>query len=154
MENVSARCAGTTIDLPAGPAYRLHKEVKNVITSIAKTFHYWDQHMWTAQQREIGRLFETLSITTPFIQPAEDPTPEMAAEIERHTGLRPSALRYRGWLGLECPSVESAIWMMRALVASNVLARREQTVLFVPAGDVITREVVRIHAFAREQTIL
>jgi hypothetical protein len=33
-----------------------------------------------------------------------------------------------------CDSAASAIWMMRALVASNVLARREGTTLFVPVN--------------------
>ena len=41
---------------------------------------------------------------------------------------------YTGWLGVACPSVRSAIWMMRALVASNVLSRREGTTLFVPVN--------------------
>jgi hypothetical protein len=43
---------------------------------------------------------------------------------------------YPGWLGFECPSVRSAIWIMRAMVASNVLSRREETVLFVPVNPV------------------
>ena len=37
---------------------------------------------------------------------------------------------------MECPSVRGAIWMMRALVVSNVLSRREGTVLFVPVNGV------------------
>ena len=154
MENVSARWEGTAIDLPAGPAYRIHKEIKNVITSIAKTFHYWDQHMWTAQQKEIGRLFETMAVETPLVQPGEDPPPGMAEAIREQTGLQPAALRYKGWLGLECPDVHSAIWMMRALVASNVLARRQETLLFVPGGEVVAREVVRVHAFAKQRGVL
>ncbi|HWF03920.1 MAG TPA: sirohydrochlorin chelatase, partial [Candidatus Angelobacter sp.] len=32
VENVSARCEGSVLYLPAGPAYRLEKEIKNVIT--------------------------------------------------------------------------------------------------------------------------
>ncbi len=53
------------------------------------------------------------------------------------TGLRRSDRHYDGWLGLECPDVGSAVWMMRALVASNVLARREGTTLFVPINPAI-----------------
>jgi hypothetical protein len=30
--------------LPAGPAFQLEKEIKNVITVLAKTFHYWTEH--------------------------------------------------------------------------------------------------------------
>src|SRR5580658_6070826 len=45
MENISARCERTALDLPAAPSYRLEKEIKNVITAIAKTSHYWLGHM-------------------------------------------------------------------------------------------------------------
>lgn len=45
MENISARFEGTFLDLPAGPNYRMEKEIKNVITTIAKTCHYWSDHM-------------------------------------------------------------------------------------------------------------
>ena len=45
--------------------------------------------------------------------------------------------------------------MMRALVASNILSRREETTLFVPVnpatdatGDVVARAVSRIHRLA------
>jgi hypothetical protein len=63
--------------------------------------------------------------------------------------------RCRGWLGLDCPSVGAAIWMMRALVASNVLARREGTVLYVPInpdtdprGETVAEAVAKAHACA------
>ena len=45
--------------------------------------------------------------------------------------------------------------MMRALVASNILSRREETTLFVPVnsatdvtGDIVVRAVSRIHRLA------
>jgi hypothetical protein len=48
--------------------------------------------------------------------------------------------------------VRAAIWMMRALVVSNVLSRREESVLFVPvnpesdpAGNTVVRSVARAH---------
>src|SRR5262249_16779600 len=37
MENVLARHQGEVLFLPAGPAFRLAKEIKNVVTVIAKT---------------------------------------------------------------------------------------------------------------------
>jgi hypothetical protein len=43
-ENVSIRREGTVLFLPAGPAFRLDKEIKNVVTVIAKTHHYWKEH--------------------------------------------------------------------------------------------------------------
>jgi hypothetical protein len=44
VENVAARREGTTLFLPAGPAFRLEHEIKAVITAVAKTHHYWAEH--------------------------------------------------------------------------------------------------------------
>jgi sirohydrochlorin cobaltochelatase len=44
LENVDAWCDETLLFVPAGPAFRLEHEVKSVITVVAKTFHYWQQH--------------------------------------------------------------------------------------------------------------
>jgi hypothetical protein len=43
-ENVMVRREGTVLYLPAGPKFRIKKEIKNVITSVAKTVHYWRNH--------------------------------------------------------------------------------------------------------------
>ena len=79
----------------------------------------------------------------------------MAHAIEQRTGLRPSKHRYIGWLGLECASVRAAIWLMRMMVAANILSRREDTVLFVPVnvaddpeGDLVVRSLTRVHQLA------
>src|SRR5580698_711496 len=65
MENIAARCEGPMLDVPAGPGYRIAKEVKNVVTVIAKTFHYWNEHMSPTQHREIGNLFMCMSAEFP-----------------------------------------------------------------------------------------
>jgi sirohydrochlorin cobaltochelatase len=44
VENISVRREGATLFLPAGPTYRIEKEIKNVITAVAKTHHYWTEH--------------------------------------------------------------------------------------------------------------
>jgi sirohydrochlorin cobaltochelatase len=44
VENVSVRREGDVLYLPAGPDFRLECEIKNVITVIAKTHHYWTEH--------------------------------------------------------------------------------------------------------------
>ncbi len=44
-ENVSVRRDGSRLYLPAGPAFQLKAEIKNVITVIAKTHHYWQEHL-------------------------------------------------------------------------------------------------------------
>src|SRR5579863_3130807 len=44
VENVCVRREGSVLFLPAGPNFQLEKEIKNVITVIAKTHHYWTEH--------------------------------------------------------------------------------------------------------------
>lgn len=39
-----------------------------------------------------------------------------------------------GWIGVACESEEMAIWLMRAILVENVMARREGTTLYLPAG--------------------
>lgn len=48
VENVSVRREGVTLFFPAGPDFRLEAEIKNVITVVAKTHHYWQEHAQTA----------------------------------------------------------------------------------------------------------
>jgi sirohydrochlorin cobaltochelatase len=172
MENVSVRCQGFIIDLPAGPSYRLEKEIKNVITVIAKTCHYWLYHMGRTQQWEIANLFATMALESPLIQPplsSDDPPSDsqqalggtIAEAIHQATGLKSSNHQYASWLGVECSNVRAAIWMMRAMVASNVLSRREGTVLFVPLnaagdpnGERVIQSVVRTYALANARNLI
>jgi urease accessory protein UreG len=44
-ENVSVRRDSSRLYLPAGPTFQLKAEIKNVITVIAKTHHYWQEHL-------------------------------------------------------------------------------------------------------------
>lgn len=44
-ENVAARHDGGRLLLPVGPGYTLKGEIKNVITAVAKTTHYWAEHV-------------------------------------------------------------------------------------------------------------
>ena len=172
MENVSARCEGKMLYLPAGPGYRVEKEIKNVITSAAKACHYWRDHNSPSQQQKIAELFDNLAAESPIIQPAVAGHDflaqadrllrgQIAEKIRGTTGLEPWAGPCDGWLGFACPSIKSAIWMMRALVASNIFARREETVLFVPVnpttdpdGDRVVRVLAQVHRFARVRRVL
>ena len=85
----------------------------------------------------------------------------MGEAILQVTGLRFSNHQCAGWLGVECPNVRAAIWMMRAFVACNVLSRREGTVVFVPVnplsdpgGEIVVRLVSQIHRFAVARGVL
>jgi sirohydrochlorin cobaltochelatase len=44
VENVSVRREGAVLFFPAGPDFWLDGEIKNVITVVAKTHHYWTEH--------------------------------------------------------------------------------------------------------------
>ena len=69
MENVAARCRGAILELPAAPHFRLEKEIKNVITVVAKTCHYWLGHMPREQQQAIAELFVAMAGESPLIEP-------------------------------------------------------------------------------------
>lgn len=166
MENVSVRRDGAALLLPAGPGFRLHKEIKNVVTVVAKTHHYWSAHIGALQRRRIVMLFEDLAERSPLVAPSfeQADTAEVAARlgarIHASTGLVPSDRRYHGWLGFNCPSVRAAVWMMRLLIVSNVLSRREGSVLFVPidprtdpAGDAVRRAMACVHRLAVTRSI-
>ena len=115
MENVAVRAEGRALDLPAAPDFRLDKEIKNVVTVTAKTCHYWTSHIPREQKGEIGELFRSLDRESPLLGPGWDDGSDL-------------------WRAVECESVAQALGKMRSLVALNVLARREDTTLFVPVN--------------------
>lgn len=53
-ENVQARHDGKTLLVPAGASYTLKGEIKNVVTAVAKTTHYWADHL----HPDVKRTFE------------------------------------------------------------------------------------------------
>ena len=170
-ENVAVRTATSGLDVPAAPHFRIDREIKNVVTVVAKTSHYWAGHMPRSQWRAIEQLFTGLAERTPLLEPCYDHPAQpdahgpvvsgTAAAIQRETGLRASPHHVDGWLGLECPSVAAAIWLMRALVACNVLARREETVLFVPVnpaadpdGSRVAATMAAVHRLAAAKSLV
>lgn len=44
-ENVEAQAEDATLLVPVGADFRLEKEIKNVVTAVAKTTHYWQNHL-------------------------------------------------------------------------------------------------------------
>ena len=165
MENVSAHCSGKVLNLPAGPHYRIEKEIKNVITSIAKTSHYWLDHTSTEQHHFIADLFEIMEEESPLIQPPFAPhdtrgpafetlRDTIAKGIHTSTGLEASGREYHGWLGFDCKAVKPAIRMMRAVAVSNVISRREDNLVYIainpqtdPTGDIAVKMVTRAYAY-------
>jgi sirohydrochlorin cobaltochelatase len=45
LENVDARVEDTRLLVPAGPDFVLEDQVKSVVTVVAKTHHYWREHL-------------------------------------------------------------------------------------------------------------
>ncbi len=160
MENVSVRLEEGMILLPAGPAFRVGKEIKNVITVAAKTAHYWTGHLIRLQQLGIANLFYQLESEAPLLQPAwhvgaegADAREGIRRALEDATGLRATGHGYADWIGLDCGGVPSAITTMRRLVASNILCRREETTIFLPLnpaadphGERLARSVAELLA--------
>jgi sirohydrochlorin cobaltochelatase len=54
VENISIRREDAVLYLPAGPDFRLEHEIKNVITVVAKTHHYWTEHITSQPKSEIS----------------------------------------------------------------------------------------------------
>jgi sirohydrochlorin cobaltochelatase len=169
MENVVARHGSEELYLPAGPDFRLEKEIKNVITVVAKTCHYWTGHIPPDQKRSIEGILRTSDLLEPCSSADvralgsnyQILLNEICECISRKTGLRSMTNRYVGWIGLACPSVRAAVWMMRAMVGGNILARREESLLFVPInpvadamGERVVSSIVRIHYLASVKKIL
>jgi len=167
MENVAVRATGNALDLPAAPSFRLEKEIKNLITVMAKTCHYWVGHMPRQQQRAIAQLFATMAAESPLVIPALDGAASsdlrrtLARKVPQATGLHVAGLSYTGWFGVEMPGVRAAIWMMRAMVAHNVLARREESILYLPIHPVddpgcerVIRTLSRVHHLAATRGML
>lgn len=137
-ENIAAYRRGKDIYLPAGPDFRVEKEIKNVVTALAKTCHYWSSHGPTSQEQAV---FATLLAPVTYCQ--EDlPEAEyqslvarMVTSLQQASGWVCDGSRYVGWIGLECPTVETAIWLLRVLIVSGIQARREDSTLFLPTGN-------------------
>jgi sirohydrochlorin cobaltochelatase len=51
VENIMVRREADVVYLPAGPKFTLKREIKNVITALAKTVHYWTAHL-VARRRD------------------------------------------------------------------------------------------------------
>lgn len=161
MENVSACRRGLVLYLPAAPGFRVEKEIKNVVTVMAKTTHYWVDHTGEGRKAAIAQLFRNLDAELSLVQPAlvqqagdrcayEQLRDSLEKSITTKTGLTTASDTYPRWIGFNCSGIPLAITIMRNLVVQNVLARREGTAVFVPvnpdpAGN---REVV-VECFAR-----
>lgn len=141
-ENVFIRQAGDALFVPAGPWYRPAKEVKNVIVSLAKTCHYWEGHLSVAQRQMAGALMRSTveallkPVARPEILPRAEEYQATAKEMARAaleaTGLPAAPGTALGWVGVRFADEGTAAWFVRAAIAEDILARREEEVLYLP----------------------
>jgi sirohydrochlorin cobaltochelatase len=142
-ENVFARRLQDKILVPAGPHFRPAKEVKNVVVALAKTSHYWEGHISDSQRSAAANLF-TANDTAVLLEPPSRPEvlahPAEYQQVSDHLSqaigeslslptVQGSAV---GWLGIKFPDERTAGWFVRTAIAENILARREENVLYLP----------------------
>ena len=63
---------------------------------------------------------------------------ELKRGIDLVAGLPTVDSSSLGWIGAQCESDEMAIWLLRAIIVENVMVRREDDVLYLPAGPHFT----------------
>jgi cation diffusion facilitator family transporter len=103
----------------------------------------WDE-MWTGycELALAGGAPHRGTLLEPVHEEAINANPDryewVVNEIERGlvkvTGLPVRRSPVSGWVGLECTSEDMALWLLRAIVVENVTVRREDNVLWFPAG--------------------
>jgi len=83
-----------------------------------------------------GTLLEPVDPATIIADP--EGYARVLGELERGltlvTGLPTRRRTTPGWIGLVCESDEMALWLLRAIIVENVTVRREDNVLWFPAG--------------------
>jgi hypothetical protein len=136
-ENVSARHDGEVLFLPAGPHFTVEKEIKNVVTSLAKTCHYLLDHL-PPGCRPAGldqRLIEPATLEEIAAAPAryQAATGELERGIRQVTRLDTAGVS-PGWIGIQCAGEEMSVWMLRAVAVEDCLVRREGELLCVPVS--------------------
>ena len=141
-ENVSARRHSEVLWLPAGPAFRLEREIKNVVTVMAKTCHYWSFHTSDAEKSAAAKMIDDQLIEPAIPEEIQaDPTQyqalvdDLCCRVREATGLSAVASPNAGWIGVPCGDVAMAVWLMRAIIVQDVLARREEDVLYLPVNS-------------------
>jgi len=135
-ENVMARNEDTVLLVPAGPSFRVEKEIKNVVVAVAKTCHYMFDHL-EPEQMPVGEAPKLIRPPLPqeiSSQPDrhQDAAAKLQQSIQQATGMITRVGDLPGWVGCDCGDEESAVWLLRAVATHDILVRREEAVLYVP----------------------
>ena len=156
-ENVLAQQHLMSVLLPAGPSFVPEKEIKNVITALAKTTHEWQEHLSSTQREAIESLYRgnERELLEPSPRHESNGLSSVAISIAselRKLGCASDSERYPNWLGIRCGSDRAAGQVVLRLVAGEILARREDATAFIPLHRHFERKgiVDRIVAAAAE----
>jgi sirohydrochlorin cobaltochelatase len=89
-----------------------------------------------------GTLLEAVAPEAATADPARyaEVRAELARGLDMVTGLPVVLGGPAGWIGLRCADEEMAVWLMRAIVVENIMVRREDAVLYLPASCRFTLE--------------
>ncbi len=163
-ENVFSRRKGAVLLLPAGPTFRIIKEIKNVVVAFAKTFHYWTSHMPPDRKLAATSLFESSDLA-PLIEPTtrdqllaqpivyDAMEREIRNQIQETTGFSTVKSNAAGWFGIPFREERSAAWFVRSAIAFNFLARREEHVLYLPVPCPLEKKIASSDVVHRLQRL-
>lgn len=161
-ENVIARNEGAVLLVPAGPQFRVEKELKNVVVAVAKTCHYLLDHL-EPEQAPSGEAPRLVRPPLPHEIEASrarynDAATALLQRIQESTSLKTWLSESTGWVGVECSDEETAVWMLRAVATEDILVRREGSVLYVPVdignGDAAITKTTLAVAMAHRLSLL
>jgi len=143
-ENVIARHDDAILFVPAGPRFRVEKEIKNVVVCVAKTSHYLFDHM-EPEQLPTGQARPLVRPPLPDEIAAVGEEYEQAAlrlqqSIRQATGATAVLDEVPGWVGVQWESEEAAVWLLRAIAVEDILVRRTDATLYVPVDIRRTEE--------------
>jgi sirohydrochlorin cobaltochelatase len=66
QENVQTRWKEAVLFVPVGDDFTLKGEIKNVITAVAKTTHYWQEHLPIEVKQTLAIQNQLTSLITRF----------------------------------------------------------------------------------------
>lgn len=115
--------------------------------ALAKMQHDWGGHLTAAQQAlAVEDIWEPATPAEAAAAPADHaPAASQVEDDLRAAGLPTSPRRSIGWICIETPGEEDAVWLLRAVLVEQVLARREDHVLYLPVGATPdARQVARV----------
>lgn len=150
-ENVFTRRRGTAIQMPAGPTFRIAKEVKNVVVALAKTSHYWKDHISSEQKAQVANTFASIG-TQALLEPPSRPEvlahtadyqtlmKRVSPAIHEVTDLPVVESKALGWMGFRCRDEKMAAWFVRSAIVENILARREEDAFYLPLPQLDSAE--------------